>query len=499
MITDGDLLMNILVVDDEPLIHISIEKLISTCSGETSVFHAYNGRQMLDCLSERNFALAYVDIKMPGISGLEALRQAKDISPFTSYYIMTGFDEFEYAKQAVKLKVDDYLMKPLDIKTIRETVQEAKVQLQHNLEHKKNVFRNWLESTLNQRESSFNEYAGCYCGLVLVTADAPDISSEVIQGIFQRYDDYMVSMSTKDGLLLLTFSEKFDFVHKMFKDISSLPYPDGVTCITSSITRESGELKAILPALTQFSHVRVLLGTGHFYYLNPLQDYSPSLLEFCHSCIDWQNAYLSRDYTAFSSQSELISSQFRNHSELQKYSGQFEAFLALTLGRPLDLLSDINSLKDILGQAAKELLSAPAMDSKVQTIVHFIQKHYQENISAAELSARFGLSANYISNLLKSALGIRYNDYVTQLRLNHAKKLLISTHQSVKEITSVCGYYSQSHFTKLFLEHVGCTPSEYRKKEGENIDVERRERGGGAKGRADPPAGESPGSFSHPL
>ena len=106
--------MNILVVDDEPLIHISIEKLIHTCSGEETVFHAYNGHQMLDALGEREFALAFVDIKMPGPSGLEAIRQAREIAPFTRYYIMTGFDEFEYAKQAIKLKVDDYLMKPLD-------------------------------------------------------------------------------------------------------------------------------------------------------------------------------------------------------------------------------------------------------------------------------------------------------------------------------------------------------------------------------------------------
>ena len=60
--------------------------------------------------------MAYVDIKMPGPSGLEAIKLGKEISPDTRYYIMTGFNEFEYAKQAVKLKVEDYLMKPLDKK-----------------------------------------------------------------------------------------------------------------------------------------------------------------------------------------------------------------------------------------------------------------------------------------------------------------------------------------------------------------------------------------------
>ena len=93
---------------DEPLIHISIEKLIQACSKEDEVLHAYNGHEMLKMLEEHEIAMAYVDIKMPGPSGLEAIKLGKEISPDTRYYIMTGFNEFEYAKQAVKLKVEDY-------------------------------------------------------------------------------------------------------------------------------------------------------------------------------------------------------------------------------------------------------------------------------------------------------------------------------------------------------------------------------------------------------
>lgn len=121
--------MKILVIDDEPLIHISIEKLIQACSKEDEVLHAYNGHEMLKMLEEHEIAMAYVDIKMPGPSGLEAIKLGKEISPDTRYYIMTGFNEFEYAKQAVKLKVEDYLMKPLDKKTIQETI--TAVRLQH--------------------------------------------------------------------------------------------------------------------------------------------------------------------------------------------------------------------------------------------------------------------------------------------------------------------------------------------------------------------------------
>lgn len=66
--------MKILVIDDEPLIHISIEKLIQACSKEDEVLHAYNGHEMLKMLEEHEIAMAYVDIKMPGPSGLEAIK-----------------------------------------------------------------------------------------------------------------------------------------------------------------------------------------------------------------------------------------------------------------------------------------------------------------------------------------------------------------------------------------------------------------------------------------
>lgn len=456
--------MNILIVDDEPLIHISIEKLIKTCSPEDTVLHAYNGRQMLDCLTGHDFALAYVDIKMPGLSGLEAIRQARDISPSTSYYIMTGFDEFEYAKQAIRLRVDDYLMKPLDLKTIRETVEGARLHMQQTLEHRKNVFRNWLESTLNRRDGTFGDYEGCYCALILVSADSTAISADAIQAPFTPYNGHLVSVYTEDGLLLLSFSESSEYLHEMSQTLASLPCPKGVTCVSTSITREPDELKTALPALMKYAQLRVLLGTGRFYYLNPLMDYPALLSDFCHTCINWQTAHGAGDYTAFSNESEVICSQLKAHPQLLEYAENLCAFLSLVLGCAADEFPRTPELlREHLQQAARELLTVPAMDTKVQAIIRFIQEHYRENISAADLSDRFGLSANYISNLLKNTLGIRYNDYVTQLRLNHAKELLASTHQSVKEITSACGYYSQSHFTKLFLEREGCTPLEFRK------------------------------------
>ena len=198
--------MNILVIDDEPLIHISIEKLILSCQdafGPLEVFHAYTGAQMLNQLKERSFQLAYVDIKMPGLTGLEAIRLGREISPDTRYYIMTGFNEFEYAKQAIKLRVEDYLMKPLDLKTIQETLRAAEAAEAVRLREQKTVFRNWLESVINRRESSLGKYKGYYGFAMLITIDNSSLPPESLLEMLNPYQDCFVSSFTGNQILLL--------------------------------------------------------------------------------------------------------------------------------------------------------------------------------------------------------------------------------------------------------------------------------------------------------
>ena len=455
--------MNILVIDDEPLIHISIEKLIQSYSKDIQVFHAYNGNEMLDALSRHDFLLAFVDIKMPGLSGLEAIRMAKSVAPMTRYYIMSGFDEFEYAKQAIKLKVDDYLLKPLDLKTIRETI-EAAVRLDHTARReRKTTFRNWLESTLNQREGSLGEYDGYYCSLILVSIDNPDFPKDSLLTKLMPYNDNFVSSFVGNQILLLCFAKTSDVLQNIRQELYHQSYSDGITLFASSILCNTAELKLALEQLLSCSGLRVLLGIEKFYFLKPLLEQDKKLLDFSRVCLSWQNAYQEKNYTEFINQSELICKQLKTSDTVRKYRSNLYHFFACTLGKTALPAATDDDLQKYFHECAKSLLTTAGDERIVHSIIRFIQSHYCENISASSLSEQFGLSANYISNLIKQELGIRYNDYITQLRLSRAKELLISTNQSVKDITTACGYYSQSHFTKLFIEHTGCTPIEYRK------------------------------------
>ena len=267
----------------------------------------------------------------------------------------------------------------------------------------------------------------------------------------------------------MIFDKTFETVHGIFKDISSWNFAPGSTCIAAPILQCISDLHNTINNLLKYSKLRVILGTGRFYHLRILEQYSSingnqEALGFCQACVDWQSAYLRKDYVGFSTQSRLICVQFCRNKKLAPYNCSILTFLGLVIGKPEIMSVSASDMEEALEQAAKTLIAVPSTDTRIQAVIHFIQEHYCENLSTADLSKRFGLSANYISNLLKTSLGIRYSEFVTQLRLSHARELLISTEQPIKDITSACGYYSQSHFTKLFIEHEGCTPVEYRKK-----------------------------------
>lgn len=458
--------MKILVIDDEPLIHISIEKLIQACSKEDEVLHAYNGHEMLKMLEENDIAMAYVDIKMPGPSGLEAIKMGKAISPDTRYYIMTGFNEFEYAKQAVKLKVEDYLMKPLDKKTIQETITAVRLEQYLDGERRKNVFRTWLESALNGRNIGLGEYKNYFCGLLMIAVDGENLISDPLPALFEGYEDHIVSVFSDNSLKLLCFSEKGEQIQEIYRRLSGRTFAKSMTCFAASVTKDMESLREDLKSMENLSCLRTVKGTGRFYYLTPLLDEPEDVVEFGRRCLKWQDAWNGGDYNEFSLQSAWITDKLFGADTFSRSCKKTAAFFSLVLKTPVPESMDKKEWKNFLDQKAKSLLKGPSEESRVESMIQFIKEHYREDISAADLSERFELSASYLSSLLKNALGVRYSDYVTGLRLNHAKELLATTHMTVKDITVECGWYSQSYFTKLFIEREGCTPVEYRRSFG---------------------------------
>lgn len=111
----------------------------------------------------------------------------------------------------------------------------------------------------------------------------------------------------------------------------------------------------------------------------------------------------------------------------------------------------------------KESKITEETENTITHIIQYLQDHLEEDISLNRLAEEFHLSAQYISQLFKKEIGVNFLAYLTSIRMEKAKKLLISTSLSIGEISMQCGYGDYRVFTKTFKKMIGNTPSQYRR------------------------------------
>lgn len=99
----------------------------------------------------------------------------------------------------------------------------------------------------------------------------------------------------------------------------------------------------------------------------------------------------------------------------------------------------------------------------IMSMTRYLQQHLSEEISLSVLAEEFHLSAQYVSQMFKSEIGVNFLTYLTNIRMEHAKKLLLTTSLSIAEVAEQSGYGDYRVFSKSFRKHEGITPSQYRR------------------------------------
>ena len=123
----------------------------------------------------------------------------------------------------------------------------------------------------------------------------------------------------------------------------------------------------------------------------------------------------------------------------------------------------IDNLKISLFESKKENKDSQQKDRMIVSITKYLQNHLQEDVSLNVLAQEFHLNAQYISQLFKSEIGVGFLTYLTNIRIEHAKKLLLSTDDAISDISDQCGYNDYRVFTKVFKKKEGITPSQFRR------------------------------------
>ncbi len=129
----------LLADDEEEVIHVIMKKINWEEMGFSVIGYANNGVKALEMVEELQPDVVMTDIKMPYMDGMELSNRIKASYPGTKILLFTGFDEFEYAKEAVHLEVEEYVLKPVNSVELTKIFIQLKIKLDQEISEKRNV------------------------------------------------------------------------------------------------------------------------------------------------------------------------------------------------------------------------------------------------------------------------------------------------------------------------------------------------------------------------
>ena len=508
------MIMKLLIVDDEQIEREGLQAMIQRGYPELVIAHAKNGNIALQLAGDFKPDLILMDIKMPGMNGLEAIERIQALYPDIKCIMVTAYDTFEYAHQAIRLGVKDYLVKPSKASEVIATVGKV------------------LESIREERESlaaSRLQQAKLQAALPLMETDV------VTQLLFDHVHE--VHVGELLGLLdVQTTNETFVMsvtlppgAEGLYGDIKARVRRTGsgwvgalygrqLPIIVFRMADKSFRSEAILLARDMLTLARADSGAGWFVGIgNPYtsldhirQSYQQSLIASMDMSLPVKYRFYAdmpclhpvRDERLDKQREKLLFDQIRlghwEHIEtyvldiIQRceregaellHTQQLVLESLWSLSRVLgemgidadtpffsfqahdyrQLRAEAGRLLDMLKQAYTAHHDRLEPDTMIN-VKQYIIEHSHENISLETISKIVGLSPFYISKMFKEQLGVNYIDFLTECRIDKAKKLMISdSDKSVKEIAFEVGYNDPNYFSKVFKKMCDASPKEYRK------------------------------------
>lgn len=500
-------MFKILFVDDEKSvleylpIAIDWEPL-----GITQIYTAESAETALRIVTEERPDLAIVDVEMPKMDGLEFCKEALKICPQIKLVILSAFDRFDYARRALVIGVNDYLLKPVDEEELlslmsritEELVKSRKDREENQFKQMRTLERETgelLMELMQQKkpermlEEDFPILKG-YEHICIVMQGNPDASG-CLEALRRCLYAEMLCLAPAKGFyvvfrkrdILVSMEQKADEIRRSMER-------EGFHVWVSYVRIQKEE--KVTQAL-----IRCFYGLERLFYTDcdaagwretdgfvrmdcPLPDLSEGLRMLSEE----------GDISAFrKAMDQAMRAAFAQRIEPVKVCGMvLDAFImlkiyltkywqedAMNLFRKLDIgtLMRCGSSGNLHKTAGLYLddLQYFVNDQKknhgnayvVRIAKEYTKEHYQDQeLSLQEVSDAVGISRTYFSKAFKEMTGEKYWDYLSSYRIEKAKELLCNTNLAQAEISERVGYGSEFHFSRKFKEIVGMSPNKFR-------------------------------------
>ncbi|RUT45228.1 response regulator [Paenibacillus anaericanus] len=520
-------MISALIVDDELLTVRMLENTIDWNSyGIQVIATAQSGEQALALYRNYQVELIITDINMPGMNGIEFIKQVREINKETRIILLSGFGEFQYAKQALKYGASAYILKPMDEMeldlALKEVINEisSNKKTQKMIQQNKNISRSRLIKGFMKKMVSENSLHGIASELRFHFDNymlfSINIENETMNE-FMDISNLLHSKSTyiQDSLshvlleygdnIILEFEEDSWYILISHMDMDQAPHCaqnmirafletfaiKSNVCF-SSIYHAMNELPIAyeevekLKRLNQYTNNGSVLGHGYNYEattfdkLQMIEDEKTIVSYILSGKIVSARERLVEilQHTIHITPSSLddvydfcfnILAEIRKYLLEEKYISSISNVIMNVNYQDLLKLSSIDQLTNFMVKMINSISTLgtngnSSINKLVEKSIQYLEDHYSENISLEEVCEYVAMSKNYFCYLFKRETGKSMWVLLTEIRMEKARYMLEHTDMKSYEISYNIGYDNPSYFSKLFKKMHAMTPNEYKNK-----------------------------------
>ncbi|MFC5404144.1 response regulator transcription factor [Cohnella soli] len=417
-------MLKALIVDDEYLVRTGIRETIDWADyGVEIIGDASNGLEGLDLALLHRPDIIVTDVRMPYMNGLEFLEKIKEHNLHCGVIVLSGYDEFQYAQEALRHGASNYLLKPVNIEELADAV--VKVGM---LTIAKETDRMQFQKLKEEENAISSQF---WLDLFYGRISDPET-------IREKYDWLQISIPPEDKLVVSVISV----------------FPDA---LTATDLADSSKWSAIEQRIRQVANDHRLLAVAvsrsaatewtlilDLNSKSPPSDIVSTMYAFGHALVEELKGCSGLQATAgFSVASD-------------PYAG---IYAAVVKSREAARKS-ISGLGGVLFDSEEEKTGARR---EVRDALAYIRLHYADNITADRVAEQVHVSATHLMHLFRKDLNKTFYECLTEYRIDEAKRLLRHSSYRVYEVGLKVGFGDSKYFSQIFRKMTGMSPSEYAK------------------------------------
>lgn len=497
---------HILIVDDEKFERDCIRYLIESAGLPLEVLEADDGTTALELLQECYVDILFTDVQMPVMDGLELIRHSTELQPELKLIIFSSYADFEYARTAITLGVENYILKPVVSDELINTLTALIRQLEEDQDSRQQQSRQQTfllqyalqlaisgNLTYEDTDDSILEQLDSFQLMVLADFNTSFLSANYSSFYSTLRDQLLPGMESLNPapnqalLFLRTIPDSPDFWESTFLPFILQQFHTECYLSISTLSQYPS-FKDAFNAVEQQMEQRFWLPQKRIFTFSVESGLSPTpetiddnqQINLIREALSVKNAeafqknldILFQKYRISSNQSQIyVKFIFSNLlTVLYPYLPEDYSYSIGTLDTIIShiyLQKDIMEIMTFIQQMADQIQSvftenADTIRREITHTIAYIHENYSKELSVESLAASVYLAPNYLSRLFKKETGKSLSQYIRQYRMEKAKELLIHTNKKVIQIGIDVGYSNYSYFCQSFREYYGTSPEKYR-------------------------------------